>query len=481
MSVFRLKRKSASRGRVDFLGFHLALVLQSCATLVAREQVLVLDSPNRGVEVYDDQRTLLGKTPVVSSFRKGSQLTFLTKDKKGKWISSTVDCNYRYIVSGLLNVPFLGQAFDLASGAAWTCPPVVNLRADPSLKTTSCPKVALVIAGVYDFQERENIRAKLIEEKQSDCATYSSSLELEDGFLKFGIDFSEEPNSWSRDRLFRLALAVKFDQIRYLKLLSTSKKSSTPTFKETRYDIAKGNQKQLSFTRNVTISTPVVSQGSQWRSQFRASNLLFLLPNTFTSHIYSQSAQIELTTPPPKGYKQSVEENRRGGLGISFAGLNHREEFSEWDYSLRLNPDLPLVWGQEGAVVKTEAQEQGLPVVPDRNVEFSYLSTGFLYGPQLTLYTPFVSLWTGVRLGPVLTFFQIDGERKTDAGIGGQINIGINQFLGDHYLWFIDINVPILNSRAGEYIFSSVSQTRLGIGYYFGSWARLNTSQATSE
>jgi hypothetical protein len=162
-----------------------------CATISSPHQIHLVDSEPRGVMVYDDYHQKIGVTPFLWEPERSSEVVLLVADEthQNDLTALTWDCDYRWWMSGVLNVPLVGQGVDLISGSAWSCPTVlkVNLKNAPlaeSISTKVCRKAAVAIDGIESLKERVNLTQEveriLNESKTSGCFTIVDPITVEE-------------------------------------------------------------------------------------------------------------------------------------------------------------------------------------------------------------------------------------------------------------------------------------------------------------
>jgi hypothetical protein len=162
------------------------LLCQSCASMSGLRQEIVVDSSQKGLKVYNEDREFLGQTPFIYSPIRSSKFHYIPKnDVSAEEMRVSQSCNYRWFVSGVFNLPIVGHIVDFITGAAWHCNPDFFIQRKISVPKPSCPKIATIVSGIPDAEERENIRTQFqkslsTENQNSSCFEFTSSSKIED-------------------------------------------------------------------------------------------------------------------------------------------------------------------------------------------------------------------------------------------------------------------------------------------------------------
>lgn len=464
----------------------IAITVSGCATLSGFRQPVFIDSQPAGLKLVDEKGRGVVTTPAGTVIGRTRQLRLRVVDEERVVASFRTRCKYRWLISGVLNVPVVGQLLDLATGAAWDCPGYIKLTLpdDKSLRNApsreDCRRTAVHVIGVSDLGEQKKITDFWAKKFSSGCHSVVDHGSQYSALTRFGIDAQTDPDNWTADSLLKFSAETGSNQVYVLKLVNPKNSSRTAEFEARMLTFSQLVARQQAISERplpepkkirMRLSTPVDEASSWLSSSFRMRNILTLLPNTIGVSLAVTRMNLEKDADDNAEYELDSSSNL--GLGVSLRSVDHRDQFYPWDFSLRFRPDLFGFWGNEK--VSILRRRSGSPTGSETSsldfYDAQYASFGFLYGMIFSIYTPAFIAFTSLSLGPVWTYLSLADASGIAMALGGQFKMGLAQFVYSDLYAFLEVGASFGSAEIASVRHRGTSSASLGLSWYFGAWA----------
>ena len=445
----------------------ISILFSACASLSGKTQIHGVDSIPRGLEIADSNLNLIGNTPLFVESKRNTERVFYTREGvNDSWTKTEMTCSYRWVLSGLLNFPVLGQIIDLASGAAWACPDFImlkNKQISSGIKLPKCKRIAITVPLLSDVEERKFVLLKLRNlAKKDSCDVILPDEKVHWIAQTLGLDDEKEIRNWDTRRKLQFGKLTQATHAIILNFAPTNSASRNATFKGNLVDLI-GEEVE---DRSISVTLPLLStQGeamSQWRRFAKLENILYFLPN---SPVFSSGIAGTLWTDTTG--QQTLTSYPVFDFGVALKRPYRREKFAPWDFSLDLKPDFFFTSKVERIRgIKVNIDKTSSPI-QEQTYRARITSLGIFYGFQLSLHTPLLTPYFSLSYGPYVTWMNFDGSKLTTVKGTSRMVVGLSQFLNDNYYGILEFHRTYSDLRIKNYIFSGFSRLLIGVGYYF--------------
>ncbi len=445
----------------------ISILFSACASLSGKTQIHGVDSIPRGLEIADSNFNLLGNTPIFVESQRSSSRIFLARERlNDSWTKTEIECSYRWIMSGLLNFPILGQLIDLATGAAWACPDFISIKnkqISSGIKLPKCKRIAITVPLLSDADERKFVLLKLRNlAKKDSCDVILPDEKVYWIAQKIGLDEEKDIKNWDSRRKLQFGKLTQATHAIILNIIPTNTSSKSAIFKGNLVDLI-GEEVE---DRSISVTLPLLStQGealSPWHQFGKLENILYFLPNSpLFTYGRSNADWINATETEILTSASNAE------MGIALSKPYHRDKFGPWDFSIDLKPEFFLTSSENK--VRGLKINLDLPDLPasEQTYRVRYTSLGVFYGLQLSLYTPLIMPYMALSYGPYATWVNFNGNKLTAVKGTGRMVIGLNRFFNDNYFGIFEIQVTHSDLRVKNYILGGFTKWLVGVGYYF--------------
>ena len=374
----------------------LSIFISSCASLTSTNQIISIDSSPRGSDVYlGKNKQKIGTTPLFYKLPRTRKLKLNFKTDKQASKSFNKTCSFRWLVSGLGNLPFFSNpelglvalTYDVLSENAWHCDDYIKVKLPEKNKRRECYKLFVLAPKHKNPYMSEKIREywmQSIKEKIDPCHSFVGLKETKKyhKLLGLGNQDSFESEDIKSNKIRKIGLRTEANVFVTLNFNRKNRRTLNADY----FDMHTSNQinkfpKRLKLPANYS------------NEEFKDSIVNFafeLLPNSLS---YEAGNTVH--------FNDTFTENRSEINSLptylsSFSLLNivSPEAYGEWDISYGIYPSLEFFlfhWSYSFE----NANE-------NFNWRLYYLMPG--YEARITFYTALGQWSVGIGLGPVLTY-----------------------------------------------------------------------------
>jgi hypothetical protein len=462
------------------LALFAAALCSSCVSILSRNQIISVDSEPRGATVFDASNYPLGTTPLFLQIPRASTFTLRIGDQRKKAAETqTRNCTYRWIESGILNVPIVGQALDLASGAAYECPYYWRFHASgPEIQKRDSCQNWVILGPDLPNRTLQKIMAQrwLKEAKQhlgGRCINQVDELSMQTAFDRYGsVDRSFL--QWEPRRQLLLASGTRAQVVAEIKLEQLPDGTS----------ILKGNVIDVHSQAVKAIDVPVKltqddadAAGAWWHWH----ELAALVPNSFAAALGNSTLLLSNENPAARYENQSPT-----GLTVTLANVSHPELHGIWDLDTSLDTNFSFnSFGTKflkAPSSKSNNETNSSQIASEINARA--LSLSAFFGGQITGHTPLGALGISAGIGPL--FLKVSGsDIRSFYTISPALEIALHYtaFLSDRVFTGAVIEVQSLldrgNKVADDITIQGLGTTKLVLGIWLPearnglrNWAR---------
>lgn len=440
----------------------LFVALGGCASLAGRRQYLSIDSSPRGLEVLDpeDHRKVLGTTPLFVRLRRDTSHDLRLRAPAGTEWTTPMSCGFRWRGALLGNLPMtllggslpgalvmygVGNAVDLATGAAWACPPRFHVdaawtaRPDAPPPVPACPALVAVPPRADDQKLSDLVaarwKARLV--AAGTCATFADEERVQDFYRRYNVthDTPFEPAQADPERLNELGFLTGAT---HAVVLRTTGDDRFVKVTPVRYDLH-----TLAEAREPAFDLDLDAEPGLTRSGALAvvARYLRLLPNSvaFSAAQKSFDFQAVATTrlvgdQPTKSVLPSVLSN------WTVAWVEHPDRHGAWDATFGLSPT--LAFGYNARLLSLTDADGGRP----RTLAASIVHGVVLYDASVGLHTPLGAFGMAAGAGAGGAWLWEDGRfRSWTFGAFANARVDYTAFVSENL--FLQVAYDAYQSR----------------------------------
>lgn len=452
------------------------IFLSSCSS-IRKYKVIPVDSTPRGIDVYDDDKTLIGETPFFYQIDPSWYHDFYLKQQNNKFSELDYNCKIDWLQSilpaSIVSVipvvgPFLGIGLigmDFAKGGIYKCHrPLTFKKKDNSSRESVKQKIKRILILPPNVPDEsfsneivsrwnKNLFEKFNINKFKDELI---SFEKSSKYLRFnGVDHLKKttPMQLRPKVLRKIGLDFEVTHILYFDIIDTGDEYKVKPYLTDAFNNKKVKEKYL---ESFTIKKPESLKETLLSTIVQS---ISFLPNSanvryvakpgidFTDKEDGSVYSAEIGSAHPRALPRFLSV-------LSLDSVDHPQFYSPWDVSLKVSPSF--------GASSWKSSFGGYNI--------NLLTYNAVYNLNVNFHTSFGALGIGVGYG--LAYLIADdslGKEISKFTSVVKANVNYVAFFNDRYYFKFNFDAFSQHSEldSSKYGLKGWSETSVGIGYYF--------------